>query len=153
MPSLLSCRSNNSVFFVNIEVKRIFNTISSTLSSSKRFRAMAPRQRIVDPRGGGKSSAANNNPSRCCNRGEGPNVIIMSAAGKPIFVRYGNEDEWATACGIIQGLRANVMSFGTDGPGEEGASSLGDVLSVIAGLRPPACVAAPVRGGGCHLAS
>jgi hypothetical protein len=85
----------------------------------------------MDPCGG--TSSDTNNSSRC--RQRGPNVIIMSAAGKPIFVRYGNEDEWATACGIIQGLRANVLSFGIDGPEEGGASSLGDILSVKAGRR------------------
>ncbi|KAL7539738.1 hypothetical protein ACHAXR_009550 [Thalassiosira sp. AJA248-18] len=79
----------------------------------------------------------------------GPNVIILSAAGKPIFVRYGhrhrdgaisnsdhggetNEEEWSTACGILQGLRANVLSFGISGL-ERGASSLGDIQSIQAG--------------------
>ena len=103
---------------------------------------MAPRQRNVHPRGG-RSPDTDDSPrySR-----QGPNVIIMSAAGKPIFVRYGrrersggvggeaNEDEWATACGIIQGLRANVLSFGIDGL-ERGASSLGDIQSIKAGKR------------------
>eukprot|EP00985_Skeletonema_marinoi_P030624 scaffold32940_cov139-Skeletonema_marinoi.AAC.1 len=29
----------------------------------------------------------------------GPNVIILSSAGKPIFVRHGSdEDEWSSAC-------------------------------------------------------
>ena len=65
----------------------------------------------------------------------GPNVIILSAAGKPIFVRYGNsEDEWASACGLIQGLRANVISFGLGGF-ERGASLLGDIQSIKAGKR------------------
>lgn len=94
----------------------------------------------MDPRGG--RSSLTNNSSRYSRRG--PNVIIMSAAGKPIFVRYGrssgefsgepNEDEWATACGIIQGLRANVLSFGIDDL-ERGASSLGDIQSIKAGKR------------------
>ncbi|KAL3810583.1 hypothetical protein ACHAXA_002447 [Cyclostephanos tholiformis] len=97
--------------------------------------------RIMDPRGGESSDI--NNSNRCCRRG--PNVVIMSAAGKPIFVRYGrssgdfggeaNEEEWATACGIVQGLRANVLSFGFDGLDKEGASSLGDILSIKAGKR------------------
>jgi len=103
---------------------------------------MAPRQRNVAPRGG-RSPDTNNSP-RYSRRG--PNVIIMSAAGKPIFLRYGrrersggvggeaNEDEWATACGIIQGLRANVLSFGIDGS-DRGASSLGDIQSIKAGKR------------------
>ena len=73
----------------------------------------------------------------------GPNILILSAAGKPIFVRYGsikdgadeaNEDEWATACGVIQGLRANVVSFGIDGL-QRGASTLGDIKSIEAGKR------------------
>ncbi len=70
----------------------------------------------------------------------GPNVLILSAAGKPIFVRHGdgegggmpNEDEWATACGILQGLRGSVLSFGAS---ERGASSLGDIQSITAGKR------------------
>ena len=58
----------------------------------------------------------------------GPNVIILSAAGKPIFVRHcGDEDEWSTACGLLQGIRANVLSFG----GNE--SSLGEIQSIQAG--------------------
>jgi len=58
----------------------------------------------------------------------GPNVIILSSAGKPIFVRHGtDEDEWASACGLLQGLRANVLSFdGVD-------SSLGEMQSIKAG--------------------
>lgn len=80
--------------------------------------------------------------SKITNR-RGPNVIILSAAGKPIFVRYGStdadgddadEDEWATACGILQGLRANILSFGFDGV-ENGSSSLGDICSITAGER------------------
>lgn len=74
-----------------------------------------------------------------CSR-HGPNVIILSAAGKPIFVRYGrngdeaDEDEWATACGVLQGLRANILSFGINGA-ERRASSLGDIYSIKAGER------------------
>jgi len=73
----------------------------------------------------------------------GPNVLILSAAGKPIFVRYGesgaeegepNEDEWATVCGVLQGMRANILSFGLSGL-ERGASSLGDIESITAGNR------------------
>lgn len=67
----------------------------------------------------------------------GPNVIIMSAAGKSIFVRYGrepggeaNEDEWSTACGIVQGLRANVLSFGSNING-----GFGDIQSIKSGKR------------------
>lgn len=77
----------------------------------------------------------------------GPNVIIMSAAGKSIFVRYGrepggeaNEDEWSTACGIVQGLRANVLSFGSNINGRfdnnrRASSPLGDIQSIKAGKR------------------
>ena len=78
----------------------------------------------------------------------GPNVIIMSAAGKAIFVRYGrepggeaNEDEWSTACGIIQGLRANVLSFGNSiinggfDNNRQASSPLGDIQSIKAGKR------------------
>ena len=58
----------------------------------------------------------------------GPNVIILSAAGKPIFVRHGSdEDEWASACGLLQGLRANVLSF------DDVDSSLGEIQSMKAG--------------------
>ena len=79
----------------------------------------------------------------------GPNVLILSAAGKPIFVRYGgrcdgdgdggdeaDEDEWATACGILQGLRANILSFGINGVQKRSSSSsLGDICSIKAGER------------------
>eukprot|EP00571_Detonula_confervacea_P008040 CAMPEP_0172316914 /NCGR_PEP_ID=MMETSP1058-20130122/29952_1 /TAXON_ID=83371 /ORGANISM="Detonula confervacea, Strain CCMP 353" /LENGTH=641 /DNA_ID=CAMNT_0013031353 /DNA_START=86 /DNA_END=2008 /DNA_ORIENTATION=+ len=94
------------------------------------------------------SRDGNSHSSRHSRRG--PNVVILSVAGKPIFVRYGsssggshsnpeeegeaNEDEWATACGIIQGLRANILSFGLSGL-EKGASSLGDIQSLNAGSR------------------
>ncbi len=58
----------------------------------------------------------------------GPNIIILSSAGKPIYVRHGSdEDEWSSACGLLQGLRANVLSF--DG----GDSSLGEIQSIRAG--------------------
>lgn len=94
----------------------------------------------------------------------GPNVLILSGAGKPIFVRYGSssftdrtyqthrhehhqqeqdthgdeggseEEEWATACSLLQALRANVMSFGLysqEGP----AAPLGDIQSIKAGRK------------------
>uniref|UniRef100_A0A7S2Q3X1 Vacuolar fusion protein MON1 homolog n=1 Tax=Skeletonema marinoi TaxID=267567 RepID=A0A7S2Q3X1_9STRA len=58
----------------------------------------------------------------------GPNVIILSSAGKPIFVRHGSdEDEWSSACGLLQGLRANVLSF------DDADSSLGEIQSIQAG--------------------
>ncbi len=95
---------------------------------------------------GGFSSASTTISQRHFRRG--PNILILSAAGKPIFVRYGSnsgseagadgdeadEDEWATACGVLQGLRASVLSFGNDGV-ERGASSLGDICSIKAGKR------------------
>ena len=78
-------------------------------------------------------------------RVRGPNVLIMSGAGKPIFVRYGNsdqtsdvelheddEDEWATACSLIQAIRANIMSFGID---SDQAAPLGDIQSIKAGRK------------------
>jgi len=78
-----------------------------------------------------KNSSSTSNPLN--NRG--PNILILSSAGKPIFVRYGNEDEWSTACGVIQGIRANVLSFGIDGLNERGASTLGYIQSIQAGER------------------
>ena len=58
----------------------------------------------------------------------GPNVLILSSAGKPIFVRHGSdEDEWSSACGLLQGLRANVLSF------DDANSSLGEIQSLRAG--------------------
>jgi hypothetical protein len=98
--------------------------------------------------GAGFPSAWNTTTILQPNCRRGPNVLILSAAGKPIFVRYGSnsgseagadgdeadEDEWATACGVLQGLRASVLSFGNDGV-ERGASSLGDICSIEAGTR------------------
>ena len=58
----------------------------------------------------------------------GSNIIILSAAGKPIFVRHGSdEDEWASACGLIAGMKANVLSF------DDTNSTLGDIQSIKAG--------------------
>lgn len=76
-------------------------------------------------------------------RDRGPNVLVLSAAGKPIFVRHGSadgrhppdEDAWSTACGVLQGLRASVLSFGHVGRSDRGAPSLGDVRCVEAGGR------------------
>lgn len=95
--------------------------------------------------GSSKNSSTINNNNITHQHQRGPNVLILSSAGKPIFVRYGsinkddregdpNEDEWSTACGIIQGLRANVLSFGLDGL-HRGASCLGDIQSIQAGKR------------------
>lgn len=72
----------------------------------------------------------------------------MSGAGKPIFVRYGDtsvscdtdhqeyadeEDDWATACSLIQAVRANVMAFGIDS--ENDAAPFGDIQSIEAGRK------------------
>lgn len=89
---------------------------------------------------------ANNDRGTITKKVRGPNVLIMSAAGKPIFVRYGqgdqilynpelledDEEEWATACSLIQAIRANIMSFGMN---SEQADSLGDVQSIKAGRK------------------
>lgn len=47
------------------------------------------------------------------------NVIVMSDGGKPIFWRFGNEEEILTICGVIQALRASAS-----------ASGLGDLQSM-----------------------
>ena len=65
----------------------------------------------------------------------GPNVLILSSAGKPIFVRYSDDaDTWATACAVVQAVRANVLSFGLSGI-DRGASAFGDICSIHAGNR------------------
>jgi len=43
---------------------------------------------------------------------DGHNVIIMSNAAKPIFCRWGNEEELGTACSLIQALLANTVEYG-----------------------------------------
>ncbi|KAL7506074.1 hypothetical protein ACHAXN_003422 [Cyclotella atomus] len=87
-----------------------------------------------------------NNEVRTSTKVRGPNVLIMSGAGKPIFVRYGNndrtssdmehhdedEDQWATACSLIQAIRANAMSFGLD---SDESAPLGDIQSIKAGRK------------------
>jgi hypothetical protein len=47
------------------------------------------------------------------------NVIVMSDGGKPIFWRFGKEEEILTICGVIQALRASAS-----------ASGLGDLQSL-----------------------
>mmetsp|Transcript_25412 Transcript_25412/g.53539 ORF Transcript_25412/g.53539 Transcript_25412/m.53539 type:complete len:698 (-) Transcript_25412:88-2181(-) len=113
-------------------------------------------------------SGAASSPStariKATSKNRGPNVIILSSAGKPIFVRYGKgsrsldrqgntlrtnindtprqsdddkdegEDDWATACGILQAIRANVLSFGVSDSGNP-SHRLGDIQSVVAGRR------------------
>lgn len=36
------------------------------------------------------------------------NVIVMSEAGKPIFSRFGSEEEVSRQCGLLQAIRTNV---------------------------------------------
>lgn len=91
-----------------------------------------------------KLSSISKNTKCASIKARGPNVLIMSGAGKPIFVRYGSndrksceeeeadEDEWATACSLIQAIRANVMSFSLD---SEEAAPLGDIKSIKAGRK------------------
>ena len=54
----------------------------------------------------------------------GPNVIVLSSAGKPIFSRWGDEEKLAAACGLIQAIRASIL----DDP-----SLGGDIQSLQAG--------------------
>jgi hypothetical protein len=46
------------------------------------------------------------------------NVIVMSEAGKPIFVRYGSEEGVARLCGLVQALRTSIHSNSALGLGE-----------------------------------
>jgi hypothetical protein len=48
------------------------------------------------------------------------NFLVMSDAGKPIFARYGSEEEIAKICGLLQAIRSSV---GAD-------ASLGDIRSL-----------------------
>jgi len=54
----------------------------------------------------------------------GPNVIVLSSAGKPIFSRWGDEEKLSAACGLIQAVRAAIL----DDP-----SLGGDIQSLQAG--------------------
>ena len=54
----------------------------------------------------------------------GPNVIVLSSAGKPIFSRWGDEEKLTAACGLIQAIRASIL----DDP-----SLGGDIQSLQAG--------------------
>lgn len=49
---------------------------------------------------------------------ESTNVIVFSEAGKPIFARYGREEDVARICGLIQALRASLVSQRDLGFGE-----------------------------------
>jgi hypothetical protein len=48
----------------------------------------------------------------------GPDVIILSDAGKPIFSRWGNEEDLSTVCGIVQAIRATTVDDDSFGLGE-----------------------------------
>ena len=39
----------------------------------------------------------------------GPNVVVLSSAGKPIFSRWGDEEKLTAACGLIQAIRAGIL--------------------------------------------
>ena len=54
----------------------------------------------------------------------GPNVVVLSSAGKPIFSRWGDEEKLTAACGLIQAIRAGIL----DDP-----SLGGDIQSLQAG--------------------
>ncbi|KAL3918972.1 MAG: hypothetical protein SGILL_003987 [Bacillariaceae sp.] len=49
------------------------------------------------------------------------NVIVMSEAGKPIFARYGTEEEIVRICGLIQALRTSISN-----------TNLGEIQSLTA---------------------
>ena len=49
---------------------------------------------------------------------EGPNIIVMSDAAKPIFSRWGNEEELSTACSLIQAIRASALDDPSLGHGD-----------------------------------
>lgn len=40
----------------------------------------------------------------------GPNVIVMSDAGKPLFIRFGDEEQLTTLCGLIQAIRVSTLN-------------------------------------------
>eukprot|EP00978_Attheya_sp_CCMP212_P011310 scaffold27876_cov51-Attheya_sp.AAC.3 len=48
----------------------------------------------------------------------GPDVVILSEAGKPIFSRWGNEEDLSTVCGIVQAIRATTVDDDSFGLGE-----------------------------------
>jgi hypothetical protein len=45
------------------------------------------------------------------------NVIVLSKAGKPIFSRYGSEEDLIAICGIVQALLATASQVAQDGSG------------------------------------
>jgi hypothetical protein len=46
-----------------------------------------------------------------------PNIIVLSKAGKPIFSRYGSEEEMMAICGIVQALLATASLVTQEGSG------------------------------------
>ena len=50
------------------------------------------------------ASQASPSPQR-----SGPNVIVLSSAGKPVFSRWGDEEKLSAACGLIQAIRASIL--------------------------------------------
>lgn len=52
----------------------------------------------------------------------GPNVIVLSEAGKPIFSRWGNEDDLAMTCALVQTIRASTV--------DDDSFGLGDIQSI-----------------------
>eukprot|EP00934_Nitzschia_sp_Nitz4_P007651 Nitzschia sp. Nitz4//scaffold212_size37733//30472//32118//NITZ4_007740-RA/size37733-processed-gene-0.62-mRNA-1//1//CDS//3329542043//7641//frame0 len=52
------------------------------------------------------------------NAAKNNNVIVMSGAGKPIFARYGTDEEIARVCGLIQALRTAIQGNSSDSLGE-----------------------------------
>ena len=56
----------------------------------------------------------------------GPNVIVMSSAGKPIFSRFGHEEDLSSACSLVQAIRASIHQL--DGSHQGG----GDIHSLEA---------------------
>lgn len=52
------------------------------------------------------------------------NVIVMSEAGKPIYARFGTEEELARICGLIQAIRMSLV---------DPSLELGDIQSLQSG--------------------
>jgi hypothetical protein len=46
------------------------------------------------------------------------NVIVFSEAGRPIYARYGREEDVARTCGLVQALRASLVSLEDAGLGD-----------------------------------
>lgn len=61
----------------------------------------------------------------CLERSTDCNFIVMSNAGKPIFARYGDEEEVARVCGLLEAVRTSITYSRTLG--------LGDIQSLRSG--------------------